>query len=214
MRPRRPLLGHRRAARRPDGPAGPRRHLVGDRPGHRRRRRGRRRRRARPVARRRRHRRRGAGHRPVVGPHAAGRPLPRRARLPGRRRRAPQPAVGRPRLQHLRRRRGQPRLEAGRRPAGLGAGVAARQLRGRAPSGRRSGRSPPPAARRPSSRRPSPPPSSTPTARPARRCAAEVARALQVKDPEFHSLGLVLGYDYPDSPVVVPDGARPARSSP
>ena len=36
---------------------------------------------------------------------------------------------------------------------------------------------------------------------------AEVGRALQVKDPEFHSLGLVLGYDYPDSPVVVPDGA-------
>jgi hypothetical protein len=35
---------------------------------------------------------------------------------------------------------------------------------------------------------------------------AEVARALQAKDPEFHSLGLVLGYDYPDSPVVVPDG--------
>jgi 2-polyprenyl-6-methoxyphenol hydroxylase-like FAD-dependent oxidoreductase len=35
---------------------------------------------------------------------------------------------------------------------------------------------------------------------------AEVARALQVKDPEFHSLGLVLGYDYPDSPVVLPDG--------
>jgi 2-polyprenyl-6-methoxyphenol hydroxylase-like FAD-dependent oxidoreductase len=35
---------------------------------------------------------------------------------------------------------------------------------------------------------------------------ADVARALQVKDPEFHSLGLVLGYDYPSSPVVVPDG--------
>jgi hypothetical protein len=35
---------------------------------------------------------------------------------------------------------------------------------------------------------------------------AEVAQALQVKDPEFHSAGLVLGYDYPDSPVVVPDG--------
>lgn len=33
-----------------------------------------------------------------------------------------------------------------------------------------------------------------------------VADALQVKDPEFHSLGLVLGYDYPDSPVVIPDG--------
>jgi 2-polyprenyl-6-methoxyphenol hydroxylase-like FAD-dependent oxidoreductase len=35
---------------------------------------------------------------------------------------------------------------------------------------------------------------------------AEVAVALQVKDPELHSLGLVLGYDYPDSPVVVADG--------
>jgi 2-polyprenyl-6-methoxyphenol hydroxylase-like FAD-dependent oxidoreductase len=35
---------------------------------------------------------------------------------------------------------------------------------------------------------------------------AELATALQVKDPEFHSLGLVLGYDYADSPVVVPDG--------
>jgi 2-polyprenyl-6-methoxyphenol hydroxylase-like FAD-dependent oxidoreductase len=33
-----------------------------------------------------------------------------------------------------------------------------------------------------------------------------LAEGLQVKDPEFHSLGLVLGYDYPDSPVVVPDG--------
>src|SRR4051812_13628610 len=37
---------------------------------------------------------------------------------------------------------------------------------------------------------------------------ADVARALQVKDPEFHSLGLVLGYEYTDSPVVVPDGTR------
>jgi 2-polyprenyl-6-methoxyphenol hydroxylase-like FAD-dependent oxidoreductase len=35
----------------------------------------------------------------------------------------------------------------------------------------------------------------------------EVAHALRVKEPEFHSLGLVLGYDYPDSPIVVPDGA-------
>jgi 2-polyprenyl-6-methoxyphenol hydroxylase-like FAD-dependent oxidoreductase len=35
---------------------------------------------------------------------------------------------------------------------------------------------------------------------------ADVARALQVKDPEFHSLGLVLGYDYRSSPVVVPVG--------
>jgi 2-polyprenyl-6-methoxyphenol hydroxylase-like FAD-dependent oxidoreductase len=40
---------------------------------------------------------------------------------------------------------------------------------------------------------------------------AEVARALQAKDPEFHSLGLVLGYDYPDSPVVVPDGTPRAE---
>jgi len=38
---------------------------------------------------------------------------------------------------------------------------------------------------------------------------ARVAEAVQVKDPEFHSLGLVLGYDYADSPVVVPD-AGPA----
>jgi 2-polyprenyl-6-methoxyphenol hydroxylase-like FAD-dependent oxidoreductase len=41
---------------------------------------------------------------------------------------------------------------------------------------------------------------------------AQLADALAVKDPEFHGLGLVLGYDYPDSPVVVPDGrARPEQ---
>jgi 2-polyprenyl-6-methoxyphenol hydroxylase-like FAD-dependent oxidoreductase len=40
---------------------------------------------------------------------------------------------------------------------------------------------------------------------------AQVAHALQVKDPEFHSLGLVLGYAYPDSPVVVPDGTPRAE---
>ncbi|SOD98188.1 FAD-dependent monooxygenase [Blastococcus haudaquaticus] len=34
----------------------------------------------------------------------------------------------------------------------------------------------------------------------------DLAHRLDVKDAEFHSLGLVLGYDYPDSPVVVPDG--------
>ena len=40
---------------------------------------------------------------------------------------------------------------------------------------------------------------------------AEVAVALQAKDPEFHSLGLVLGYDYPDSPIVATeDGPLPA----
>jgi 2-polyprenyl-6-methoxyphenol hydroxylase-like FAD-dependent oxidoreductase len=42
---------------------------------------------------------------------------------------------------------------------------------------------------------------------------ADVARALQVKDPEFHSLGLVLGYDYPSSPVVAPE-APPAPEQP
>ena len=168
--------------------------------------RGRRPGRARAVAGRRRHRRRGAGHRPVVGADAAGRPLPRRAGLPRRRRRPPEPAVGRARLQHLRRRRGQPRLEAGRRPAGLGTAVAARQLRGRAPSGgpaddrrgRRPGGVPRAVLRR---------------GRPRRRrdgragcCAATSPGAWRSRTREFHSLGLVLGYDYPDSPVVVPDG--------
>jgi 2-polyprenyl-6-methoxyphenol hydroxylase-like FAD-dependent oxidoreductase len=42
---------------------------------------------------------------------------------------------------------------------------------------------------------------------------ARVADAVQVKDPEFHSLGLVLGYDYPDSPVVVPDGTAAPEPS-
>jgi 2-polyprenyl-6-methoxyphenol hydroxylase-like FAD-dependent oxidoreductase len=42
---------------------------------------------------------------------------------------------------------------------------------------------------------------------------AAAAEALAVKDPEFHSLGLVLGYDYPDSPLVVPSGGpRPEPS--
>jgi 2-polyprenyl-6-methoxyphenol hydroxylase-like FAD-dependent oxidoreductase len=36
---------------------------------------------------------------------------------------------------------------------------------------------------------------------------ARLVPALQVKDSEFHSLGLVLGYAYPDSLAVVPDGA-------
>jgi 2-polyprenyl-6-methoxyphenol hydroxylase-like FAD-dependent oxidoreductase len=35
---------------------------------------------------------------------------------------------------------------------------------------------------------------------------SDLVRRLAVKKGEFHSLGLVLGYDYPDSPVVVPDG--------
>ena len=36
----------------------------------------------------------------------------------------------------------------------------------------------------------------------------ELADRLVVKDAEFHSLGLVLGYDYRTSPVVVPDDSR------
>jgi 2-polyprenyl-6-methoxyphenol hydroxylase-like FAD-dependent oxidoreductase len=36
----------------------------------------------------------------------------------------------------------------------------------------------------------------------------ELADRLVVKDTEFHSLGLVLGYDYRASPVVVADGSR------
>ena len=39
---------------------------------------------------------------------------------------------------------------------------------------------------------------------------ADVAIAVQAKDPEFHSLGLVLGYDYRDSPIVAAaDGPLP-----
>ena len=39
---------------------------------------------------------------------------------------------------------------------------------------------------------------------------AEVAKAVQAKDPEFHSLGLVLGYDYQGSPIVADaDGPLP-----
>ena len=43
------------------------------------------------------------------------------------------------------------------------------------------------------------------------RLRADVAETLQVKDPEFHSLGLVLGYAYPDSPVVVAGGQHRAE---
>ncbi len=41
----------------------------------------------------------------------------------------------------------------------------------------------------------------------ARRRAAEVIRAAKAR--EFHSLGLVLGYQYDHSPVIVPDGTPP-----
>jgi 2-polyprenyl-6-methoxyphenol hydroxylase-like FAD-dependent oxidoreductase len=46
-----------------------------------------------------------------------------------------------------------------------------------------------------------------PTGERARRAAAEVIR--QAKDREFHSLGLVLGYQYVHSPVIVDDGTPP-----
>jgi 2-polyprenyl-6-methoxyphenol hydroxylase-like FAD-dependent oxidoreductase len=36
---------------------------------------------------------------------------------------------------------------------------------------------------------------------------AELAHRLRVKNAEFHSLGLVLGYDYRDSPIVIADGS-------
>ena len=45
----------------------------------------------------------------------------------------------------------------------------------------------------------------------ARHAAAEVIRA--AKDREFHSLGLVLGYSYDASPVIVNDGTPPLPES-
>ena len=75
----------------------------------------------------------------------------------------------------------------------------------------RSGPSPRPAGRRPSWRRPSRPTSSTPTARPARRCAPRSPAPCRSRTRSSTASGLVLGYDYPDSPVVVPDGAPRAE---
>jgi 2-polyprenyl-6-methoxyphenol hydroxylase-like FAD-dependent oxidoreductase len=45
----------------------------------------------------------------------------------------------------------------------------------------------------------------------ARHAAAQAIRA--AKDAEFHSLGLVLGYQYDASPVIVPDGTPPLAES-
>ena len=177
MRPRRPLLGHRRPARRPDGPARPRRHLVGDRPGHRRRRRGRRRRsrwsgpwsattstsRCWPPTRG----RRGccwstataaSGCSSSATPRTSTRRGAATASTPASATRSTSAGSWPPSC-----RAGRPEslldsYEAERRPVG------AADDRAR------------PAARRRSWRRPSPRPSSTPTARPARRCAPSVAR--------------------------------------
>ena len=46
------------------------------------------------------------------------------------------------------------------------------------------------------------------------RARARAAEALQVKESEFHSLGLVLGYEYADSPSVSSDGTSPPRQHP
>ena len=67
---------------------------------------------------------RGHRHRPVARADAPGGPLPRRSDLPGRRCGAPEPAVGRSRVQHLPRRRRQHRLEARCRPPRAGRGDA------------------------------------------------------------------------------------------
>ena len=79
------------------------------------------------------------GHRdgPVAGPHATRRQLRIRTRVPRRRRGPPESTVGRPRLQHRHRRRGQHRMETRRRAAGMGAPVAPAHLRARASTGGR-----------------------------------------------------------------------------
>ena len=46
------------------------------------------------------------------------------------------------------------------------------------------------------------------------RARARAAEILQVKESEFHSLGLVLGYDYAASPLVTPAGDPPPESDP
>ena len=43
---------------------------------------------------------------------------------------------------------------------------------------------------------------------------ADARRELQVKRSEFHSLGLVLGYNYAGSPIVSADGGRPPEPDP
>jgi hypothetical protein len=43
---------------------------------------------------------------------------------------------------------------------------------------------------------------------------ADARRALEVKRSEFHSLGLVLGYDYAGSRIVSPDGGLPPETDP
>ena len=72
----------------------------------------------------------------------AGRPLPRRERLPRRRRRPPRDPARRHRDEHRDPRRPRPGLEARLGAARLGRARAARQLRGRAAAGRRPQRRP------------------------------------------------------------------------
>ncbi len=46
------------------------------------------------------------------------------------------------------------------------------------------------------------------------RARERAAEALQVKESEFHSLGLVLGYHYADSPLITSDGTAPPYPDP
>ena len=50
--------------------------------------------------------------------------------------------------------------------------------------------------------------------RAGRQARAGAADALQVKESEFHSLGLVLGYHYASSPLITGDGTVPPRTDP
>jgi 2-polyprenyl-6-methoxyphenol hydroxylase-like FAD-dependent oxidoreductase len=46
------------------------------------------------------------------------------------------------------------------------------------------------------------------------RARERAAESLQVKESEFHSLGLVLGYDYANSPLITSDGTSPPKPDP
>ena len=116
----------------PGRQAGPGRDVVGHLPRHRRGVRGGTRVRADQRFGRRPRRPRCARLRSVDGPDADRGSVRRPARIPGRRERSRQPALGRSRIQHLRRGRRQHRVEDRGRRAGLGRIRPSRQLRARA----------------------------------------------------------------------------------
>ena len=147
---------------------------------------------------RRAYRARGAGLRPMDGPDAGRGHVRGPAGVPGGRERARQPAMGRPRVQHLRRGRGQHRVEDRGGGAGLGRCRAAGELRAGAARGGRADRGErrvPPAQRWPGD---------------LPRDAAAIQAA---KRAEFHSLGLVLGYTYAGSPVIQPPARQLATAT-